>query len=169
MLSGLPGGATAVLVAAETLPYGLAITDPHGIVTWANAAYARLTACTTDELLGQSAGDFPFDELLHAAPSSEPWRDETVCRRKTGDFYPAKHTVTTLRNPGGEVTGFCIAKEHIEDITERQRARAEMEPLRSLFDNIAQGAAFCKLLFEGNEPRDILYISVNAAFEKITG
>jgi len=109
MLSGLPGGATAVLAAAaEALPFGVAIADPHGILTWVNAAYARLSSGTPDELLGQSAGEFPWDALSHAALSSEPWRGEAISRRKTGEAWSGEHTITTLRDPAGEVAGFWI-------------------------------------------------------------
>src|SRR5208283_79742 len=110
MLSSVPGGASAVLAAAEALPYGVAITDPHGIVIWANTAYARLTGSQSEELVGQSAGDFPWDGLAHAAPSSEPWRGQSVCMRKTGESYSAEHSITALRDPAGQVAGFWITK-----------------------------------------------------------
>lgn len=110
MPSSVPGGATAVVAAAEALPFGVAITDPHGIVTWANPAYARLTGCTPDELLGQSAGTFPFDELSHAAPSSEPWRGRGFCSRKTDEVYTEEYSITTIRDSSDEVTGFWIMK-----------------------------------------------------------
>src|SRR5450759_4212297 len=32
----MPNCATAVLAAVESLPFGVAVTDIHGIVTWAN-------------------------------------------------------------------------------------------------------------------------------------
>ena len=103
-------GATAVLAAAEALPYGVAITDPHGILTWVNAAYAQLAGCTTDELLGQSAGEFDWDALAKAPPSSEPWRGQSLCRRQTGEAYEVEQSVTTLRTSAGTVTGFWIVK-----------------------------------------------------------
>jgi PAS domain S-box-containing protein len=111
MLPNEPGGATAVVAAAEGLPFGVAITDPHGNITWANAAYAQLSNCTPDELLGQSAGEFPWDALSVATPLAEPWLGEAVCRRASGEAYTAKHTVTTLRNLTGESTGFCVTRE----------------------------------------------------------
>ncbi len=109
-------GSALVLAAAETLPFGVAITDPHGIVTWANSAYAQLTGCTSDELPGQSAGEFPWDALSHAAPSCQPWPSEAVCRRKTGESYTARHTITPLRNPTGELMGFCLTKQDIVEL-----------------------------------------------------
>jgi two-component system, cell cycle sensor histidine kinase and response regulator CckA len=40
---------------------------------------------------------------------------------------------------------------------------------RSLFENMLNGFAFCQMLFEGDRPRDFIYLDVNAAFEKLTG
>jgi PAS domain S-box-containing protein len=110
MLSSWPGGETAVLAAAEALPFGVAITDPHGTITWANAAYAQAMACTREELPGQSAGPFDWNALAQSAPSSEPWRGEAVCRRKTGEGYSVEHSITPLRNSAAEVTGFWVVK-----------------------------------------------------------
>jgi two-component system cell cycle sensor histidine kinase/response regulator CckA len=39
----------------------------------------------------------------------------------------------------------------------------------SLFENMLEGYAHCKMLFEHGEPQDWLYIDVNAAFEQLTG
>jgi PAS domain S-box-containing protein len=59
------------------------------------------------------------------------------------------------------------------DITERKRAeetvRESEEHFRSLFQNMREGVAYCKMLFEGGEPQDFVYHSVNAAFEQLTG
>src|ERR1035438_9250888 len=119
MLSSLPGEATAFLAsAAQVLPFGIATTDPQGNVTFANAAYAQLAGCTPGELLDQSAGDFPWNALSLEAPSSEPWGGQATYRRKTGEVYSVEHSITTLRDPAGDVAGFWIMKR---DATELKR------------------------------------------------
>jgi PAS domain S-box-containing protein len=110
MLPNPPGHPTAVVAAVEALPFGAAITDSHGTITWANAAYAQLSGCSPDQLLGQSAGTFAWDELLHATPSAEPWRGQAVCKRRTGETYSAEHSITALRGPAEQVMGFWITK-----------------------------------------------------------
>ena len=40
---------------------------------------------------------------------------------------------------------------------------------RSLFENMIDGFAYCRMLFEHDRPRDIVCIEVNSAFEKLTG
>ncbi|MBI2748065.1 MAG: PAS domain S-box protein [Burkholderiales bacterium] len=40
---------------------------------------------------------------------------------------------------------------------------------RSLFDNMLEGFAYCRMLFENGKPRDFVYLKVNSAFEQLTG
>ena len=40
---------------------------------------------------------------------------------------------------------------------------------RSLFENMLNGYAYCKMLFDGKKPLDFIYIKVNQAFASLTG
>ncbi len=40
---------------------------------------------------------------------------------------------------------------------------------RSLFEKMMNGFAYCRMIFDGDTPRDFIYLSVNEAFEKQTG
>jgi len=40
---------------------------------------------------------------------------------------------------------------------------------RSLFENMLNGFAYCRMLFEDGKPQDFIYLAVNEAFEKQTG
>src|ERR1022692_849076 len=106
----MPTSTTAVVAAVDALPFGVATTDAHGSITWANAAYSQVTGCTPGDLIGQSAGEFDWEALSHAQPSSEPWRGQAANRRKNGEAYSAHYSITTLRDPAGEATGFWIMK-----------------------------------------------------------
>ena len=59
------------------------------------------------------------------------------------------------------------------DITERKLAnekiQASEERYRTLFTNMAEGIAYCQMLYEDGEPQDWVYLSVNPAFETQTG
>jgi PAS domain S-box-containing protein len=69
---------------------------------------------------------------------------------------------------------------HLEDaadqiaigVSQRQAQAAlkvSEEHYRSLFENMLNGFAFCRMLFEGGRPHDFIYLEVNDAFVKLTG
>ena len=137
MPSSVRSSTDAVLAAAEALPFGVAITDVTGVITWTNAAFARLAGRTPDDLNGQSVGEFAFDELAHADPLAAPRVVETVRRRKNGEAYTARHTITTLRSPAGDVTGFWITQEDITGL-ERDGDDADRN-YRTIFEGALEG------------------------------
>jgi two-component system cell cycle sensor histidine kinase/response regulator CckA len=40
---------------------------------------------------------------------------------------------------------------------------------RSLFENMLEGYAYCRMIFEHDHPHDFIYLDVNRAFEQLTG
>lgn len=50
-----------------------------------------------------------------------------------------------------------------------EQIREEQEKFRILFENMTEGYAFCRLVFENGRPCDWIYLKVNDAFEKLTG
>lgn len=59
----------------------------------------------------------------------------------------------------------------MEDLEEAKRNIEESEKrYRSLFQNMIDGFAYCKMIFDrNNKPIDFVYLEINNAFEKLTG
>ena len=70
-------------------------------------------------------------------------------------------------------SGHKVMQCNIRDISGRkhieQLLREEAAHHRSLFENMAEGLALCRMLFEADRPKDFIYLDVNAAFERLTG
>ena len=63
---------------------------------------------------------------------------------------------------------------YVVNVDEKKKAEDDLkkseEKYRSLFENMINGYAYCKMIFdEKNFPADFMYLEINEAFEKITG
>ena len=78
------------------------------------------------------------------------------------DMVPL-HTVEILEKAGMELgTAFLRLKAEAA-------LRDSEEHYRSLFENMLNGFAYCRMHFEDGRPVDFTYLSVNRAFEALTG
>ncbi len=62
----------------------------------------------------------------------------------------------------------------VQDVTERKRTEEALKEsetrYRSLFQNMSEGFAYCKMLFDADgNPTDFVYLDVNEAFSRLTG
>jgi diguanylate cyclase (GGDEF)-like protein/PAS domain S-box-containing protein len=79
------------------------------------------------------------------------------------DHFARKRAIEPAKD-GESLLGETIECKGLEDrLTERK------DCFRSLFDNMLEGFAYCKILFENDRPQDFIYLTVNKAFEKLTG
>jgi PAS domain S-box-containing protein len=61
-------------------------------------------------------------------------------------------------------------EKEVEEHKRAEEALRESETqFRELFENMIDGFAYCKMVFENGKPQDFIYLSVNHAFETLTG
>jgi len=93
---------------------------------------------------------------------------ETLLRRKTGDIIPVQYSAELVRL--GEETFLQVM---MTDITEQKRIEIELrkseEMYRSLFANMLNGFAYCRMIYDGETPQDFIYLNTNEAFTRQTG
>jgi PAS domain S-box-containing protein len=74
----------------------------------------------------------------------------------------------------GELTGDlafalrALENERQKDVALRALTESEHH-YRSLFTNMLEGFAYCRMVFDGDRPEDFVYLEVNDAFEGLTG
>lgn len=142
-----------------------------------------------EEIFGYSAGE-AIGKFLHQLIVPERFRSDAYkgldyfSRSGIGSIVGKQLEITALRKDGTEfpvelsVSAIKVGDDWhaigiIRDITERKEAAAikvSENRYRSLFENMQDGLAYCKMLFDDNgHPEDFVYLNVNAAFERLTG
>ena len=103
------------------------ITDHNGSIEWTNAAFTKLTGYTFDEAYGKKPGDLVksgvqdsrfYQEMWEDILSGKIWQGEVINRRKDGQLYSEKLTISPLFNENGEIRQFVAIKE---DVTEQRQ------------------------------------------------
>jgi two-component system CheB/CheR fusion protein len=164
-------------VAFADNPAAIAMTRlEDGLFLEVNDTWVALNGYSREEVIGRSArtmhiwrtteASTRFVQELQEKGSLHGWEEEFI--KKSGEVFVAQLSAQTL-TLGGEK----VILSTFVDVTERKRAeerlRMSEEHYRSLFDNMLNGYAYCKMLFDANGPKDFTYLSVNAAFETLTG
>jgi PAS domain S-box-containing protein len=149
-----------------------------GRFVYINAAMARLLrASKPEELLGKELMAQIPPEYREVIKERIRFQCETgkpaplmeqEYLRLDGSRVPVETTAMPIRFQGSDAHMVFI-----RDITERRQAadalRKSEQHYRSLFDNMLNGFAYCRMLFEENRPKDFIYLNVNSAFEALTG
>lgn len=81
--------------------------------------------------------------------------------RSIGRFTP--ELLSFLENVADQVA-IAVAQRQAQESLKEKEGR-----YRSLFENLLNGFAYCKMIFDGERPEDFVYLEVNSAFEQLTG
>jgi PAS domain S-box-containing protein len=159
--------------------YAIIILDPTGhVVSW-NTGAEHIKGYRAQEIIGKHFSRFYRDtDVQNGKPEQElaiareqgQFQEESWRVRKDGSLFMADVTISPLFNRVGELRGFV---KLIRDITERKKAEEALSQSEALyhrlFENMLNGFAYCKMLFDQENPQDFIYLEVNRSFEMLTG
>jgi len=111
----------------EQSPSGVLLTDAHGVIEYANAAFEESSGYQRDEVIGQTprllqSGKTPkttYALLWQAVQQGNVWRGEFVNRHKEGREYHESAIVVPIRQPDGSTSHYVA---FMEDITANRLA-----------------------------------------------
>ena len=85
------------------------------------------------------------------------------------DAY-TEENLSTAQRIGAQIAGAVANAQLYQWLENTDKALRQSEAhYRSLFDNMMEGFAYCRILFDGDRPFDFVYLDVNNAFESLTG
>jgi diguanylate cyclase (GGDEF)-like protein/PAS domain S-box-containing protein len=137
------------------------ITGANNRILAVNREFTKLTGYSKEEAIGQdprmlSAGNTPpeiYQEMWASLATSDHWQGELWDRRKTGEPYPKRLSISAVRDSAGRIVNYIGA---FEDITDRKAAEDKIRYLAhhdaltglpnrfSLYERLDQGMAFAR-------------------------
>ncbi len=156
----------------------ISLIGPDGTLLWESPTLIHTLGYGHAEHYGRVIFDLvhPDDlDLAHALLSKlvrEPGSRQNGTFRllhKDGSWRWVEAVGTNLLNTAG-VSGIVL---NYHDITERTLAaealRESEQHFRFLFENMLNGYAHCRMLYEDGRPSDYVHLHVNPVFETLTG
>jgi len=145
----------------------IVITDPNGIVIYANPGVEALTGYSNGETVGSKAGKL-WGGLMSKKLYKELWDKIKIDKvpfvgtitnkRKNGELYEAEVKITSILNSEGEII-FFVGIER--DITKEKNTEIEKIKNEAILENIGEGLVVTDI--------DGKIIVVNNAFVQLTG
>ncbi|MDQ5823556.1 MAG: PAS domain S-box protein [Chloroflexota bacterium] len=151
---------------------GLALSDKENRYLLVNDAWLHLTGYTREQVLGRRVEEFdtsPNRDMYQEIADRILARGEPVSMQESllenqanpeGRYIDA--SIVPMRDDEGNVTGLLTA---IIDVTEKVRARREIEAQRSLFRTVLETAPVAITLYD----RDMCIMEVNSEQVRMSG
>jgi len=135
-----------LLLASHVFEYaieGIMVTDDKGIIQAVNPAFTEITGYSAEEAIGKNprmlqstrqAGEF-YTKMWKQLLDTGHWQGEIWNRRKSGEVYPQRLTISSVKDLNGNVIQFTAVFYDITDIKEKEEKinhRAYHDPLTEL-------------------------------------
>jgi PAS domain S-box-containing protein len=158
---------------------GVAMFGLDQRITYTNAAYARMFALTSEDLLGQNMENLTVPEdwqrkkvmLERLFSEGKSFTIEKRHARPDGRAFWVRSNVSAQRDASGRIVGGVTASIDVTDLKQAELEKRDVEGrYRLLFDSIDHGFCTIEVLFDAaDRPYDYRFLEVNAAFERQTG
>ena len=116
-------------------PVGVDITDAEGRLVFVSDPLCKMSGYHREELIGQDLSIFYFpdqasglrDDMRAQLLKGVSWQGERVCRRKNGEKYIVRASMTPLRDANGKFRHCIAVKEDVTAWKEEQESRRSLE------------------------------------------
>ncbi|MGR9072891.1 MAG: CHASE domain-containing protein, partial [Gammaproteobacteria bacterium] len=116
------------------------ITAADGSILRVNRSFSKITGYSEEEAIGQNpkilaSGQHKvefFQNMYRILEHKSQWRGEIWNKRKNGEIYPERLTITAVKNESGKVSHYVAI---FSDITEKKKAEREIRNL-AFYDSL---------------------------------
>lgn len=117
--------------ALEQSPATIIVTDAEGRIVYANPKFVETTGYDADEVIGQNprllkSGETApgeYRRLWKAITTGHEWRGTFHNRRKNGELYWERASISPVFDAEGKIANFMAVKEDITEFMEAEAAR----------------------------------------------
>lgn len=103
---------------------GITITDAHGAIITVNRAFTHITGYTPDEVIGKNPSilksdrhdDAFYREMWQIIAKDGQWQGEIWNRRKSGEVYPERLSITAISDGLGRTTHYLAVFHDLSEI-----------------------------------------------------
>jgi PAS domain S-box-containing protein len=135
-----------LVLAIEQAPVSIIITDPAGIIEYANPAFSRATGYSREEFVGANprilkSGEMSADEyaaMWADLTAGKVWEGVFHNKRKNGELYWEQAHISPVLDPWGGITHYIAVKE---DITARRRDEQALKENEERFRSLVEGTS----------------------------
>ncbi|MBL1142618.1 MAG: EAL domain-containing protein [Proteobacteria bacterium] len=97
------------------------ITDPDGKIEYVNPSFCEVTGYSKEEVLGMNPGILKsgqttkevYKDLWHTIESGENWKGELYNRKKDGNFYWARISISCVKDSNNEIINFVAIQDDV--------------------------------------------------------
>lgn len=116
--------------AVEQSHASIVITDSNGAIQYVNPYFTQATGYSWDEAIGKNprilkSSKQPksvYNDLWQTIKSGKNWQGEFCNKKKNGELYWERVSVSPVKNSAGEITHFVAVKEDFTDYKKSQEA-----------------------------------------------
>jgi PAS domain S-box-containing protein len=122
--------------AVDQSPSAIMITDSEGFIEYVNPKYVETTGYTANEIKGTNAAKLgkqapeEQEKMWDTIRAGGEWRGEFHNRKKHGELYWERASISAIRNQDGLITHYVKVSEDITQLKQAQEALRESEKQR---------------------------------------
>ena len=119
--------------AVNQSPSAIMITDSEGVVEYVNPKFVEITGYTAKEAAGTNAAELGEQEpeekqqMWEAIRSGDEWRGEFYNKKKSGERYWERASISAIKNQEGLITHYVKVAEDMTELKHAQEALRESQ------------------------------------------